>query len=142
VPIVPTRTPSEIRSANMRAIRSKNTKPEMIVRKALFAAGYRYRLHVRDLPGRPDLVFPKLNAILEVRGCFWHGHSCADGHIPKSNADYWTQKLASNKIRDVKNLRRLRRMGYRVKVIWECQLSSSEQAARTVSSIVKWLRSP
>jgi DNA mismatch endonuclease (patch repair protein) len=81
------------RSANMSRIRSKDTKPEMLVRRALHRLGFRFRLHVRDLPGRPDVVLAKYRTVIQVKGCFWHGHTCPDGRLPKSNLDFWIPKL-------------------------------------------------
>lgn len=134
------RLSSELRSRNMRAIKSRDTKPEMTLRRALHAEGFRFRLHEPNLPGKPDIVFPKYSAIVEVRGCFWHGHTCHDGHLPKSNTDYWVPKLSRNRERDDINLRALRALGYRVRVIWECQLSSELKVRQVVASIAKWLQ--
>jgi DNA mismatch endonuclease, patch repair protein len=118
------------RSENMRRIRSKGMKPEMIVRRLVHAMGYRYRLHSPSLPGRPDLVFSRLKKIIEVRGCFWHQHDgCIDSHIPKSRTDYWLPKLAGNRERDRKNLSELRRLGWRVLILWECEIGSSTRLA-------------
>jgi DNA mismatch endonuclease, patch repair protein len=106
----------------MRKIRAVDTAPEMIVRRLVHRMGFRYRLHVADLPGKPDLVFSRLHRIVEVRGCFWHRHNgCIDSHIPKSRADYWKPKLERNAQRDCENLRKLRRLGFRVLVVWECE---------------------
>ncbi|MGP8252191.1 MAG: very short patch repair endonuclease [Terracidiphilus sp.] len=91
--------PSAARSANMAKIRSKDTKPEMLVRRALHRLGFRFRLHVRDLPGHPDIVLPKHRTIIEVKGCFWHGHNCNDGRTPKTNKAYWLPKLERNEAR-------------------------------------------
>ncbi|MBP8129017.1 MAG: DNA mismatch endonuclease Vsr [Candidatus Hydrogenedentes bacterium] len=113
------------RSANMRAIRSKGTKPELEVRRLVYAMGYRYRLHARDLPGKPDLVFRKKSKAIFVHGCFWHQHpssKCRDARLPKSRQDYWHKKLWQNVARDKTNIRRLRRSGWSVLVVWECQL--------------------
>jgi DNA mismatch endonuclease (patch repair protein) len=111
-------TPPE-RSANMSRIRSKDTKPEMLVRKALHRLGFRFRLHMRELPGRPDIVLPKYRTVIQVKGCFWHGHSCPDGRLPKSNRDYWVPKLLGNRRRDLANDRKLRRLGRSVHNLWE-----------------------
>jgi DNA mismatch endonuclease (patch repair protein) len=92
--------PSAARSANMAAIRSKDTKPEIAVRKALHRMGFRFRLHVRELPGQPDIVLPKYRTVIQVKGCFWHQHTCADGRLPKSNRDYWVAKLLRKWERD------------------------------------------
>lgn len=129
----------ELRSKNMRAIKSRDTKPEMVLRRALHREGLRYRLHVPTLPGKPDMVFQKHRAAIEIRGCFWLGHTCQDGHLPKSNINYWSPKLARNKERDLTNLRRLRAKGYRVKVIWECQLATEAKIAKKTASILNWL---
>lgn len=115
------------RSENMRRIKSKGMKPEIAVRQAVHRMGYRFRLHVAGLPGRPDLVFPRLGKIIEVRGCFWHQHSgCIDSHIPKSRVEYWLPKLSGNQKRDKENLRKLRSLGWRVLLVWECEVSKSK----------------
>lgn len=108
------------RSELMRRIRSKDTKPEMQVRAALHRMGLRYRLHDKRYPGKPDLLFPKHKAVVQVRGCFWHGHDCKIAHQPKSNTDYWGPKIARNKMRDSANDAALRTAGWKVFVIWEC----------------------
>ena len=111
------------RSAHMARVRSKNTRPEMIVRKLVFAAGYRYRLHLRKLPGSPDLVFPSRKKVIFVHGCFWHRHdNCAASRIPKSRVDFWSDKLNGNKARDLRNRDALIQAGWQVLVIWECEL--------------------
>ena len=103
----------EKRSEVMSKIRSKDTLPEIRVRKMLFARGYRYRLHVKNLPGKPDIVLPKYNAVIFVHGCFWHLHlGCRDGTIPKTRTDYWEKKLLGNKERDKKNMNELRKQGW------------------------------
>jgi DNA mismatch endonuclease (patch repair protein) len=113
---------SPARSALMSKIRAKHTEPEMVVRRALRNLGYRYRMHARELPGCPDIVLRRFSTIIEVKGCFWHGHRCLKGRLPRSNRFYWLPKLKRNKTRDLKNERKLRRMGWRVKTIWECRL--------------------
>jgi len=119
----------EKRSAVMRAVKSTDTKPEIAVRKALFALGYRYRLNVKDLPGKPDLVFPKYRAVIFVHGCFWHGHHCKRGaRTPKTNTAYWTNKIAGNKLRDKKNAAALKKLGWRVITLWECKLNTLNPA--------------
>lgn len=106
----------------MAAIRSRNTKPEMIVRRLVHRLGFRFRLHRRDLPGRPDLVFPRLRKIVEVRGCYWHMHDCSFGRVtPRTNANFWHVKRSGNVRRDMRNLARLRALGWEVLVVWECQ---------------------
>ena len=109
----------------MRAVKSKDTKPEIALRKALFALGLRYRLNVKELPGKPDLVFPKHKTVIFVHGCFWHGHRCKRGaRAPKSNAEYWSAKIARNKARDKKNAAALKKLGWRVVTVWECELKA------------------
>jgi DNA mismatch endonuclease (patch repair protein) len=115
------------RSEMMSRIRSKDTKPEMLIRKALHRLGFRFRLHVRDLPGCPDIVLPKYRIIIQVKGCFWHGHTCRDGRLPKSNREYWVPKLLRNKERDISNERKLRRMGWSVRTLWECRICTLGQ---------------
>ncbi|WP_430430488.1 very short patch repair endonuclease [Oceanicaulis sp.] len=115
-------TPDE-RSRVMRAVKDKNTKPEMIVRRMAHALGYRYRLHRKDLPGSPDLVFAGRKAVIFVHGCFWHGHDCKRGsRQPKTNAEYWRAKIARNMSRDAANLQALENQGWRALVLWECEL--------------------
>lgn len=125
-------SPSE-RSEIMSRVRSKNTRPEMVVRRLIFAEGYRYRLHVRSLPGCPDLVFRKLNKVIFVHGCFWHRHKdCALARMPKSRLDFWGPKLSANKERDAHNRRELAREGWKVLTLWECQLKDTERLKRTI----------
>lgn len=112
----------EIRSMNMSHIRSKNTKPEEIVRKYLFSKGLRYRKNVRKLPGCPDIVLKKYKAVIFVNGCLWHKHDCGRFVWPASNVEYWRNKIGRNVARDQESYRQLGDMGWRVFVIWECQL--------------------
>ena len=111
----------EIRSALMARIRGRDTKPELIVRRLIHSLGYRYRLHRRDLPGTPDLVFPSRRQVVFVHGCFWHHHDCLRGALPRSNQEFWKHKLDQNTRRDRENLTALQNMGWAVLVIWECQ---------------------
>lgn len=110
----------EIRSKNMRAIRSVDTKPELRVRKALFAAGFRYRLHKAELPGKPDVVFRKYRTVIFVHGCFWHGHGCKYFKLPKSRPDFWHSKIETNQARDQAVIARLNQLGWHVILVWEC----------------------
>lgn len=122
------------RSALMARIRSKNTSPEMMVRKLVSALGRRYRLHVRRLPGCPDLVFARDHKIIFVHGCFWHPHArCAEGHVPVSHRAYWRPKLEGNCQRDRRNQRRLRRAGWTLLTIRECELSDPERVANRLA---------
>lgn len=111
----------------MRAVRSKDTSAELIVRRILYASGYRYRLHVRELPGCPDIVFPGRKKAIFVHGCFWHGHDCARGaRKPKANADYWQSKIEKNKARDGKTAAAFEAAGWRAEIIWECELRDKQ----------------
>ena len=120
----------ERRSENMRGIRSKDMKPEMLVRKLSYALGYRHRLHRKDLPGKPDLVYPGRRKVIFVHGCFWHQHEDLDCKIsrkPKSNLEYWEPKLERNVRRDVENQAELREQGWEVLMIWECQCRAAQR---------------
>lgn len=118
------------RSWNMSRIRGKDTAPELEVRSLLHGAGYRYRLHARDLPGRPDIVVRTRKLAIFVHGCFWHQHpGCANARMPKSRTDFWQAKLSGNTERDKRNLSALRRAGWRVMIIWECQLRRPSRVA-------------
>jgi DNA mismatch endonuclease (patch repair protein) len=110
----------ERRSLLMSRIRSKDTQPELVVRRMVHAMGYRYTLHGSKLPGRPDLVFPSRKKVVFVHGCFWHGHQCPRGFKPKSNAAIWEAKISGNRSRDRRTLLALRKLGWRSMVIWEC----------------------
>lgn len=117
----------------MARIRSKNTRPELLVRKLVFSLGYRYRLHARDLPGNPDLVFRKLRKVIFIHGCFWHLHeTCGLARLPKSRLDFWAPKLKGNKQRDQRNKRALRKGGWKVLTVWECQLTNVERLQKTI----------
>ncbi|WP_337879954.1 very short patch repair endonuclease [Rheinheimera sp.] len=130
-----------VRSKNMAAIRGCDTKPEICVRKALHQAGFRYRLHVSTLPGRPDLVFPKYKSVIFVQGCFWHMHQCAMFHWPKTRAEWWKAKLMRNRAHDELVQDKLREMGWRVYVVWECALRGKNRlsAEQLVASFTDWL---
>ncbi len=110
------------RSWLMSRVKGSNTTPELIVRRMLHAAGYRYRLHRKDLPGKPDIVFGPRKKIVFIHGCFWHGHRCPKGRLPKSNQAFWSSKIDTNKKRDRKRGRQLGALGWKVLVIWQCQL--------------------
>lgn len=126
------------RSALMSRIRSTDTKPEMTVRRLLHALGYRYVLHDRRLAGRPDLVFPSRSCVIFVHGCFWHQHNCALASVPKSNTAYWGPKIEGNVRRDARNVRALRRAGWRVATAWECQ-TKPKQLGRLAARLVRFL---
>ncbi len=110
------------RSRMMAAVRGKNTKPELAVRSALFAAGYRFRLHRRDLPGSPDIVLPRYRLAVFVHGCFWHGHDCTRGRRPASNVEFWNAKLDRNRARDCASRTALEAAGWTVAIIWQCSV--------------------
>ena len=127
----------------MAAIRSANTKPEMIVRSLLHNAGYRYRLHRRDLPGKPDLTLRKWNAVIEVHGCFFHAHDC---HLvrkpPAENAEFWASKLTANAARDRRNAEQVAALGWRRLVVWQCAITGKRRLDHSdlLSRIAAWLR--
>jgi DNA mismatch endonuclease, patch repair protein len=110
------------RSEMMARVRSKNTEPELKVRRLAYAMGYRYRLHVRALAGTPDMVFRKLRKAIFVHGCFWHGHTCARGKMPSTNVDFWVSKITDNRTRDRKADKELRADGWSVMTLWECEI--------------------
>ena len=112
------------RSFNMSKIRGKDTRPEMVVRRWLWANGYRYRLHRKDLPGRPDIVLPKYHAVIFVHGCFWHRHGCKYSTFPSTRQNFWQTKFEGNVQRDKDNQARLTSQGWRVFVLWECEINS------------------
>ncbi|WP_313704635.1 DNA mismatch endonuclease Vsr [Massilia sp.] len=127
-----------VRSQIMSRVRSKDTRPEMVVRRLVHGAGFRYRLHVANLPGRPDLVFPKRKKIIFVHGCFWHSHvGCGGARVPKSRTDFWLEKLGSNKVRDERNMQALIEAGWEVLVLWECQLRDPELIKRIRTFLTK-----
>ncbi len=129
-------SPAE-RSEIMARVRSKDTRPELIVRKLVFALGYRYRLHGKNLPGRPDMVFKNRRKVIFVHGCFWHRHArCALARLPKSRLDFWLPKLEGNKLRDRRNLRALAKEGWKVLTIWECQLADAARLERVIRRFV------
>ena len=133
----------EQRQRCMARIKGRNTKPEVVVRKALFSLGFRYRLHDKRLPGTPDLVFPKYHAVVFVHGCFWHGHGCKLFVVPATNTAFWMQKIAGNRSRDARALHELRALGWRVLTVWECALRGRERLPldEVARNIARWLRS-
>lgn len=127
----------EKRSEIMSHIRSKNTKPEIIVRKMVFSNGYRYKLYKKDLPGKPDLVFVTPRKVIFVNGCFWHGHNCRNNLMPKSNQVYWKTKIEENIKRDKKNHRKLNKLGWSYCVIWECETKDKIKLEKRVITFLK-----
>lgn len=129
-------TPQE-RARVMAAVKGKDTKPEMIVRRLAHALGYRFRLHRKDLPGKPDLVFPGRRKVIFVHGCFWHGHDCARGsRQPKQNAEYWRSKISRNVARDAASLEALSAQGWQARVIWECELKDREALSQELRAFL------
>lgn len=132
----------QTRSRMMRGIRGKNTKPETALRKALHAKGLRYRLHTARLPGKPDIVFPKFNAVVFVHGCFWHRHNnCRFATSPNTRTEFWMQKFDANVARDSRNQNQLAEMGWRVAIVWECGLKNVKDTADTAERVEAWLQS-
>ena len=129
---------TEVRSRMMRGIRGKNTKPEMLLRKLLFRAGFRFRLHRKDLAGKPDIVLPKWNAVIFVHGCYWHRHSgCSLATTPATHTEFWKQKFDDNVERDVRNRELLLSSKWRVAIVWECGLR--KQPGQVSIEVVNWL---
>jgi DNA mismatch endonuclease, patch repair protein len=127
----------------MAAIRSADTKPEMLIRRGLHALGFRFRLHDRSLPGRPDMVLAKYRAVIQVQGCYWHGHNCPVGHPPASRLEYWSPKIQGNQERDARNLSQLNQLGWRVMTVWECALRGTGRRPldANLDQIARWLTS-
>jgi DNA mismatch endonuclease (patch repair protein) len=127
----------EIRSFNMSRIRGKGTKPEMIVRRMVHRMGYRYRLHGRKLPGRPDLVFAARKKVIFVHGCFWHRHTCKFGQpVPQTRSAFWAEKFSGNVRRDRENVKKLKADGWNVLTLWECEISHLNTLARRIRSFL------
>jgi len=134
---------STTRSKMMSNIKSKNTKPEVEIRKKLFARGYRYSLHPKKLEGKPDIVLRKYNAVIFIHGCFWHMHDCELFVLPKTRTEFWNEKLTGNKVRDERNITTLRKNGWRVGIIWECTIKGKKEYEinQIVDLIDDWLKS-
>lgn len=126
----------EKRSSVMRSVKAKNTKPELAARQLIHRLGYRFRLHRKDLPGKPDIVFPKYRAVIFVHGCFWHWHGCKRTRMPKSNSEYWRAKIDRNVARDKRTKRELGKLGWRRLVIWECELTDLQKVSRKVQNFL------
>lgn len=131
-----TLTPKQ-RSALMSRIGPRHTKPEISVRKMLHARGWRYRLHQKGLPGTPDIVFPKRRAVLFVNGCFWHGHSCKLGRLPKTRPEFWSAKIEANRARDARKISQLNSAGWRVMTVWQCSLSDRDTVLRDIEEFLR-----
>ena len=130
----------ETRSYNMSRIKGKDTKPEMIVRKFLFSKGFRYRLHVKNLPGKPDIVLPKYKTVIFIHGCFWHGHDgCKYFVVPKTRTEWWLNKIIGNISNDNRNNELLKLEGWRVLIIWECDLKPNRRSGH-LNSLLQFLK--
>lgn len=125
------------RSDIMSKIGGKNTKPEILVRKFLFSKGFRYRINVKTLPGKPDIVLPKYKTVIFVNGCFWHGHNCKKGNLPSSNIDFWKGKISNNKLRDDKNSDLLIKLGWKVIIIWQCEISKIDNRIKILNKLLE-----
>lgn len=122
----------------MRAVKSHDTAPEMLVRRLVHSLGFRFRIHRKDLPGKPDLAFITKRKAIFVHGCFWHGHDCKRGaRAPKENAEYWLHKIKRNRERDTSNLMKLKEQGWSALVLWECELKNIQQLRETITSFLK-----
>lgn len=128
-----------VRSKIMSSVGTRDTGPEMLLRRSLHRLGYRYRTNSRTLPGKPDLVFPARRKAIFVHGCFWHGHGCRWGRPPKSRPEYWAPKIAANRLRDTRVLRQLRREGWSTLIVWQCELRMLERA---LAKAVRFLEKP
>lgn len=120
----------------MQAVGTKNTGPEWVVRRLLHSAGYRYRLHARELPGKPDLVFPRRRAAVFVHGCFWHSHGCSKGQPPKSKLEYWGPKLEANRVRDERQRQDLEELGWRVFTVWQCETKDEHSLLQRLANFL------
>lgn len=133
----------EKRSKVMSAVKGKNTKPEIALRKALFSKGFRYNIHTNNIEGKPDIYIKKYNAVIFFNGCFWHGHNCKLGALPKTGIGFWKTKIESNKSRDLKVLHNLKEKGYRVLIVWGCSLKGKgkNRFNSVVNKTVEWINS-
>ena len=128
---------SQTRSKMMSGIQGKNTKPEIMIRKALHQKGFRYRLHVKSLPGKPDLVFPKYKAAIQINGCFWHGHNCHLFKWPSTQPEFWREKILGNRERDAVKLKEMEEIGWRTMIIWECAVKGKYK--QPFNEVIEWV---
>lgn len=124
----------------MSKILSNETKPEILVRKYLFSEGFRYRKNVKGLPGKPDIVLVKYKTVIFVNGCFWHGHNCKAAKLPKSNTEFWSEKIQTNVERDRRNKREIKKLGFKVITVWQCKLKNNKVKEKTFESLVLKIR--
>ena len=127
----------EVRRRTMQAVKSENTGPELAVRRLTHSMGYRFRLHRKDLPGKPDLVFPRLRKVVFVHGCFWHAHGCKCTRVPKSNVDYWKPKLERNQARDGENVAELAASGWACLIVWECETADKHSLKKRLETFLE-----
>ena len=132
-----------VRSKNMAAIKNKNTKPELIIRKLIHGAGYRYSLHSKALPGKPDIVLKKYKAIINVNGCFWHAHDCHLFKLPRTRTSFWQEKISGNTRNDERHTKQLRSKGWKISTVWECAIKGKTQLVpdQILQTLEAWLRS-
>ena len=128
----------EQRSFNMSRVRGKDTKPEKLVRSLVHSLGFRFRKHVKELPGKPDIVLPKYKSVIQIHGCFWHQHkNCEKSHLPKSNVDYWKDKLSKNIKRDKTNYKKLSDCGWSILIIWECEVKKNDNLTERIINFLR-----
>lgn len=125
----------------MSKISGKDTKSEILVRKYLFAKGFRYRINDKRYPGKPDILLPKSKTVIFIHGCFWHGHSCKRGNLPETNREFWENKISNTKKRDERNKQKLETMGWKVLIIWQCEIRTADLREKKLSEIVDYLKS-
>ena len=130
----------EVRSYNMSQIKSKDTKPEILVRKFLHTNGFRFRIHDKKLPGKPDIVLKKYKTIIFIHGCFWHGHNCPLGKLPETRKSFWKEKIYGNINRDINNQKELENLGFKVITIWQCDLKNKKVRENTLLDLLKTLK--
>ncbi|WFR99577.1 very short patch repair endonuclease [Rhizobium tumorigenes] len=131
----------QTRSQMMAGIKGKNTKPELVLRRALHARGLRFRLHAENVAGKPDLLFPKFKAAVFVNGCFWHRHGCRYTTTPSTRADFWEKKFSGNVARDLAVAENLAKAGWRIAIVWECAVRNPEGVTKTADQLYEWLKS-
>ncbi|WP_415909131.1 very short patch repair endonuclease [Oleiharenicola sp. Vm1] len=131
------RVNQQVRSRIMASVRTRDTGPEVALRKRLHSLGYRYRMHAANLPGRPDIVFPSRKKVIFVHGCFWHGHRCRWGRLPKSRIDYWEMKIRSNRSRDRRTSAAIRKAGWGVLVVWQCEIRKVDRVLPRITQFLE-----
>ena len=127
------------RSEIMSKIAGKETKPEVLIRKQLFAKGFRYRKNVKELPGKPDVVLSKYKTVIFINGCFWHGHTCKKGVLPSTQTDFWTEKISKNKKRDLDNYSSLKQLGWHIIIVWQCEIKNNQLLKLKIEELTTYL---